>query len=153
MLKQKLYEKTVDILVQAYFNDTLMHNTCSACAVGNIIAANVGSEVIINSTYNRGAWIPKKEIRWHEIIQLGRVVGYDKAIVSKMGKSGYTIYELAKIETAFENADAPNGKIDRDDAWMFNGLMAVIDVLDEIHENKDEHITTTQKQKFKKELV
>lgn len=44
MKRPELYQKTVDILVKAYFDDTLQHGNCYACAVGNIIAGNCGDD-------------------------------------------------------------------------------------------------------------
>ena len=43
--------------------------------------------------------------------------------------SGYTIDQLAKIENAFESA--PQGNTEEE--YMFNGLMAVVEVLAKIH--------------------
>lgn len=31
------FNNSMDILVKAYFNGHLRHNTCSACAVGNLV--------------------------------------------------------------------------------------------------------------------
>src|SRR5258706_8814339 len=42
MKNELLYNKTINILKEAYFNNTLQHNNCYACAVGNIIAGNMG---------------------------------------------------------------------------------------------------------------
>jgi hypothetical protein len=42
MIKEPLYHKTIGILVDAYFDDTLQHGNCSACAVGNLVAAAKG---------------------------------------------------------------------------------------------------------------
>ena len=42
------FSNSVDILVKAYFNDTLRHGNCLACAVGNLMQA---SGVKFGSTY------------------------------------------------------------------------------------------------------
>jgi hypothetical protein len=47
----------------------------------------------------------------------------------EIDSTGYSVKDLAKIEFAFETAQKGN----TEDDWMFNGLMAVIDVLAEIH--------------------
>lgn len=59
----------------------------------------------------------------------------------QVAMTGYSIKNLKDIEYAFENApgdSALNGRMsaDRitDPEWMFNGLMAVVDVLAEIHD-------------------
>jgi hypothetical protein len=61
-----------------------------------------------------------------------------------ISRSGYTQRELADIESAFESSDT--GKEDEDS--MFNGLMAVVDALDRIHENTDTAATSAQKKRF-----
>ncbi len=53
------------------------------------------------------------------------------------------------IEHAFEYAPKGNSE----DDYMFNGLMAVVDALDIIHENTDINITKEIKQKFVKQLA
>ena len=40
MNRKKLYEKTVNILLDAYNSGKLMHGDCTACAVGNICGNN-----------------------------------------------------------------------------------------------------------------
>lgn len=46
---KKKFHETVGILVQAYLNDTLIHQSCQHCAVGNLITAT-GYEFNCNST-------------------------------------------------------------------------------------------------------
>lgn len=152
MINPALYHKTVDILVQAYFNDTLEHGNCHACAVGNLVAANTGIG-FTRIGFNGNMWSDNTP-EWgfvfmsqishgvnQQIINPHRYIGEAKR---QIDSTGYTWQQLAKIEYAFETA--PKGK--SDDEWMFNGLMAVIDVLDEIHENKDEAVTKDIKGKF-----
>jgi len=55
--------------------------------------------------------------------------------------SGYKLHEFALIENAFEKGYKGNDK-------MFNGLMSVVDCLDEIHKNKDVLITQNSKSLF-----
>lgn len=159
MNNPELYKRTVDILVNAYFNDTLKHGHCHACAVGNIVAANCG---IVNIASN-SEWIEKAiapaSLGWAEVFLTERLLSKQlrmpkmyrriKAAKYQIDSTGYTWQELAKIEYAFETA--PNGG--SNDEWMFNGLMAVIDVLDEIHDNKDSEVTTQTKKRFNKNKV
>ena len=158
MKNSELYQKTVDILVQAYFNDTLVHQSCSACAVGNIVAANKGKtpseyskEVMKRGNFQNGAvktWTAvfatsegKQKI--HQ-----RYLKFD-FIKKEIASTGYTWKELARIEFAFESAS----KGLSEDEHIFNGLMAVIDVLDKIHENADQEGSTATKERFKKVCV
>lgn len=149
MKNKELYQRTVDILVAAYFNDTLAHNDCAACAVGNIVAANLGV-CVVEGRDGYWKWKGKK------IYRNGYSTNWFPAVVNNQTPSnrqkkeiavtGYSIHDLTKIESAFEGART--GK--SDDEYMFNGLMAVIEVLDQIHENTDTEVTTNSKKRFDK---
>jgi len=165
MKNETLYNKTVDILVQAYFNDTLVASKCEACVIGNIVAANNGYKIeILNEEIQ---WFDKEnkpiEPKWSNVfvsainpflwglfrtvkqeINLNRYYGSTR---KEIDSTGYSLQELAKIESSFEKAYCGFG--DR----MFKGLMAVIDVLDTIHENTDTQVTTQTKNKFVKQLA
>ena len=100
------FEKTVDILVKAYLNDTLTHWNCFACAVGNLIAAGKGF------TYNEfGEWNEKLETHWQAVIVATRLVDMNMYKLSEgardeIDSTGYSAFELARIEGAFESADS-----------------------------------------------
>ncbi len=153
MKRQELYEKTVDILVQAYFNDTLRHGDCAACAVGNLINArkkfSTEERKKLNALggYEREGW-SEVFCTYNRTQQEIIPFNYKGLAKKQIDLTGYTYNQLAKIEKAFETADA--GKSDED--WMFNGLMAVIDVLDKIHKNTDTNVTENSKNKFNKQL-
>lgn len=151
MLKPELYEKTVSILVQAYLNDTLEHSNCYACAVGNLIASARG----YGYTYacGRNEWDSAEDVAWQQVfVTIGGgsqniyLSEFNGAAKKQILSTGYDLAQLAKIEFAFESA--PRGS--SSDEWMFNGLMAVIDILDQIHGNADTEVTTTQKNRFTK---
>lgn len=163
------FENTVDILVRAFINGTLAHGDCAACAVGNIIADNIGAQIVEIEEVGRGGagWLRKRDgypltIGWsdvfctrdnHQIINPKNYIGPIKA---QIDASGYHWKELAKIEAAFESAHNPDHNVDEygdyknalDVDWMFNGLMAVVDVLAEIH-----NIDLTAKESAKKLFV
>jgi hypothetical protein len=147
MKHQELFEKTVGILVKAYQNDTLMHGNCMACAVGNIVAANLGICDIQSRIewYKKAVDVPDPCTGWPSVFMTGlnskrqridlEAILRDEAAKLQIESTGYTWKELAKIEYAFETAPKGNSV----DEWMFNGLLAVYDVLCEIHEvSKDE---------------
>jgi hypothetical protein len=147
------FNYTVNVLVKAYLNNTLEHGKCAACAVGNIIADCKGitpqkdafgrhefdyftndipvfwhylfmTDGITQKPYDDSEWISSQDIKER------KKAGHEQVI-----STGYTIEEMAKIEYAFETAPGrPQDKFDGfDDKWMFNGLMAVVDVLAQIH--------------------
>ena len=137
MKDKELFDRTVGILVKAYFEGVLEHRTPCACAVGNMIACAKGYKIV-------GADI-RANIRWRDqhfnniypswdrVHSLGIM---DDKMYSpgriELESTGYSIYDTCRIEGAFERytyTDDPNG---------FLGLMAVVDVLQEIHGCTDE---------------
>jgi hypothetical protein len=150
MNRPELYKKTVDILYDAYFNDTLEHDNCYACAVGNIIAANCGFRFNKHypaegrSLYWDGhdpytkVWPMNRDESvtlpaWYAHVKRHNSFNKTKAI-AEVRSTGYSNEDLNKIEDAFENADYNES----DDVWMFNGLVAVLEMLKKIHEVTDE---------------
>lgn len=155
MKNEPLWNKTVDILVKAYLGDTLTHGDCSACAVGNMICAN-----LYNSDFK--IWNNKftlnyndLEGNWSDLFLTDGLTQHvyeseaqNETIVEQVASTGYLWQDLAKIEFAFETAPQGNNS----DEWIFNGLMSVIDTLMQIHEAND---TEAQEAKglFRKELA
>lgn len=140
------FNETVSILVKAYLNDTLQHGNCFACAVGNIIAAKSGFKfcdkkvkghslswegqpypAFNENAYDAQGWGAAFTTGFLGIQHLRLEYLTNEHVSRQIKISGYTWQELAKIENAFEVA--PHDYSDR----MFNGLMAVVDVLAEIH--------------------
>lgn len=139
------FHYTVNVLVKAYLNETLEHGVCTACAVGNIIADSVKAKVI----KDHGVWVRNGALVqpiWDDVF-LSEIPGEQKInpenykgwAKRQIDTTGYTWQELAKIEYAFELhnclIDYPNDEQEEkqiSDA-MFNGLMAVVDVLADIH--------------------
>jgi len=130
------FHYTVNVLVKAYLNDTLKHDFCTACAVGNIIAEANN----VKLTKNFGGFITwdKCGPHWGRLFLTDshtgdQMINADRIkypeIIEPIKATGYKWRELARIEYAFETADKGNNE----DEWMFNGLMAVVDVLAEIH--------------------
>lgn len=156
MKKQKLFEKTVGILVHAFRNDKLQHGNCRACAVGNIVAANMGIDNQDDRSWTAvgtkppGVLFGILPVGWAELFITvnGKQSRRDSTEASfeaihQVAVTGYTVDELAKVEFAFETA--PKGM--DDDEWMLNGLLAVYDVLCEIHE-VDTNTVPTGKEVF-----
>jgi hypothetical protein len=140
MKKKTLYNKTVGILVDAYFNDTLQHQICQACAVGNLVAYYTNQK-------QEGKFYCK-DWSWSGVVRNYFPAGSNEKTIEIANKqvaaTGYTAIELLAIEKAFESS-----RLTYPDP-MFNGLMAVIDVLDKIHENTDTILTANTKLKFNK---
>ena len=136
MKNKELFNRTVAVLVKAYQNDTLIHGSCCACAVGNLVAASCGIDDIFDDDEWRKKALGGGFWGWAFVFStFGREQhiypeNYRGPAKFQIDATGYSWQELAKIEHAFETA--PKG--DNDDDWMLNGLLAVYDVLCEIHE-------------------
>lgn len=148
MKRPELYHKTVGILVDAYFNDTLVHGDYCGCAVGNMIAANLGIKLIRRRDGVEWGANTMKHFgsEWYDLKYGTKLVG-DKGEI-QIKSTGYTYQQILDIEKAFELAEDGN----TEEEYIFNGLMAVIDVLDQIHENTDTNVTQETKNKFNKKL-
>lgn len=160
MIKEELYNKTVDILVNAYFNDTLAHGNCFACAVGNIVAGNMGKKFefhaggfyLIRRCDQRLVWEGFKPNDAKRTITAYCGILFNKCpthVEDQLKSTGYSYKELSQIELAFEEADWKES----DDQRMFDGLMNVVNCLDIIHQNTNIEATTATKKRFEKALV
>jgi hypothetical protein len=172
MKNKELFDKTVSILVKAYFEGTLRHTDPCGCAVGNLIAFN-NNYKIVGSLEDAVRLRWKNQIdstvkqRWCSVHICGDFTRSFTEFDSKRGhlddatkkkrleigvkqlkSTGYTPTQTALIERAFE-IDWELTDIGDGDSDGFKGLMAVVDVLQEIHECTDEE-RDTAKQMFVK---
>lgn len=136
MKNKELFDKTIGILVNAYLNNTLVHNNCCACAVGNIIAANlqIKYDPYLKWTGRQLAWSKVFVSMPFKTDQIQRPWAYAGNAKEQIDATGYAWPDLALIEAAFERAPKGTDKEER----MFNGLMAVVDVLCQIHDLNEE---------------
>lgn len=170
MKNLELYNKTVDILFQAYFKGELEHGLCHACAVGNILkeaAAKVGVSnkrwavkfiTLLSEDYTHGSRqliAGKSELLFANMLfgHYARTAENDNEVEILneanllLENSPYPIEDLIKIEAAFEKGYC--GQKRDDEEWMFNGLVAVLDVLKQIHEvENDEPVKTKFKNHY-----
>jgi hypothetical protein len=143
MKNEELYDKSVAILTKSFMNGTLQHGACTACAVGNLIAGNCGFEFIKqgNFFHPQGfyySWGNERAL-WGALFQtdaesktqiINETNSTINGILVQLNSTGYHWRDLAKIEYAFELQN----DLSYSDECMFNGLMAVVEVLGEIHE-------------------
>ncbi len=146
MNRPEIYERSINILREAYRNDVLFHNYCQACAVGNLVKACGGFP------FDYAMWRLVFETNYKTGVQYFNAAHYIGASRVEIDQTGYSPIELARIEYAFETVDI-KGKIN-DDQHMLDGLLAVIDVLQDIH-GVNQETTEVTKQSFRevKELV
>lgn len=124
------FENTVDILVKAYLKGTLMHGSCRACAVGNIISAN-GYDFNQHDVFSNmdTSWLRKIQVECRFMCPNEKDYYSEKIANDQIQVTGYSLDEINKIELAFESAEYDDDM----DKWMWNGLMLVVDALAEIH--------------------
>lgn len=135
MKNKELFERTINILVDAYQKDTLIHGNCYACAVGNIVAANNNIKFISARWKNKLPSWDNLFTTCDGVQNVFENMLNDLDTMSEIKSTGYDWKDLAKIEFAFETAK--NGDNEEDN--IINGLLAVYDVLCDIHEvNKKE---------------
>jgi hypothetical protein len=148
------FEKAYNALYNAFMNNTLAKGTCTACAVGNIVADAMGAKVYktewesfitFHCNYSNHWW-GKMFVTYSDGQSITKIS--EDSEVKKLRKNilnltGYTWRELAKVEKAFEeNTEIPFDKYNQyypeevmED--QFKGLMAVMDVLIELDEVKE----------------
>jgi len=120
------FEKSVDVLVKAYLNNTLTSLDPCGCAVGNLLKAC-------------GVGLPHK---WYSLLFLNRasasgivpIYTPETTIESaneELSHISYTIEQIDLIEKTFEK-NASNQRYTPNPDY-FEALMNVVDVLAEIH--------------------
>ena len=126
------FKHTMDLLVKAYFEDNLKHESSRYCAVGNIVGGRDWIRIFLTMNGKQHFLPPGYGTIGGKVVQSPNI---KMALIEReegfllIQKSGYSVDELARVEFAFETA--PKGENDND--WMFNGLMAVLEVLADIH--------------------
>lgn len=132
MKKQELFDRTIGILVKAYFDGYLEAADCAACAVGNLVSANCGYKVICINQYmnSDGEYISPEwtKIRKYCFDPIPMPDRYVDEAKKQVDSTGYSIQQLINIEQVFMNASFGNN---------FLKLMAVVDYLIIIHEAND----------------
>jgi hypothetical protein len=129
MKNKELFDKTVKVLVKAYQNETLEHCDCRACAIGNMVASTL-PKLHTELVYPAHLAFYLCDIKNSFQIRKEYQDEYDR----QLRAIGYTLDEALKIEAAFEDTVLCVSE----DIDGFKGLMAVIDVLQEIHECTEE---------------
>lgn len=132
------FNKAISALVQAFFNETLAKGSCTACAVGSIIAANIGATIEKKSFQCDMSLRPWIEVfatngeTGHNEINEDAYVGRAKVLIDS---TGYSWQELSSVENAFEvNTKISFSRyrfLNKEQIMedQYNGLMAVVDVL------------------------
>lgn len=135
MNRPERFERSVDVLARAFFDGTLRHRDPCACAVGNLVADQIGADTEAESSMD---WPDhSSHDNWYDALL--DFIYREKKETDIARPLRYTNTEIAKIEDAFENAP-------HDD--QFEGLMNVLDVLFEIHEIEDQSVRENSREAF-----
>jgi len=145
------FEKAYNALYNAFMNDTLAKSTCTACAIGNIVADAMGGKITIDedgwynceidNTWWSDMFYTNENGQRITTIKMHPEIKNLRKRIYKL--TGYKWNELAKVENAFENNTQilycnyihyTEEEIMED---QFKGLMAVMDVLIELDEIKE----------------
>lgn len=147
MIREQTFNKSVDILVTAFFDGELLKGSCTKCAVGNLLGGAIEwishfytQHSTKKQVFNRIPVITNGES--HTVHARELVIArpdlacqvrdmFEKAD-RLIEASDYSKEELMAIEHAFETAEEVDGVNSIDS--QFNGLMAVMDVLFDIHQ-------------------
>jgi hypothetical protein len=155
------FEHSVSVLTKAYLNNTLINGNCWACAVGNLVADSLGLQILIDDDIHWGKVGETREERaavdgerqplWYNCMMNNRVYSNQynyttigTASMAQIANTGYSLSEVTQIENAFESARLSILEEDqdletradlakRDERVMYQGLLAVVDVLAKIH--------------------
>lgn len=117
------FKKSVDTLIKAYKNGKLQHYDCNACAVGNLMGGEHGwvyAYKDVTCPSDRPKTYLIREDDHAEKLRLRYT-------------PEYSWHDIAKIEIAFESA----ARNDTTGDLEFSGLVAVFNVLMEIHGIED----------------
>lgn len=140
MKNKELFNRTISVLVKAYFDKTLAHGDCACCAVGNLVCAGYG-EVMPTNPF--GKLELTKYRGWAD-----SVFGYihTKKAQENISVTGYNRSELEKIEESFEIGNnihwqAYKNHTEKEiEECQYNGLMRVVDTLMVIHEANETEV-------------
>lgn len=141
MNRPELYQKTIDVLLDAYNNGKLVHGNCSCCAVGNICKESSNKLDISNSLWSF-LFVTTSEEGFYKPTRAKSYESFEMELVlSLINDTGYTVEELTKIEWAFETA-IPFEKREyytkvKTKQGQYMGLCAVLEVLKQIHEKEE----------------
>lgn len=174
MNRPELYQRTVAILYTAYYNDTLSHGDCCACAVGNLVAANLGYSIFAKAHSNKFVWVDStgqvmpypanffvKDSRkgipmgWgafvcttcHDDGKQDQYVNWEvlqDPLVAKQVSS--TGYSPKEVILIERAFESSSYDLSSEDR-MFDGLCKVLDMLSEIHRVHEQE-TVDQKKNF-----
>lgn len=142
MNRESQYFKSVNILLDAYNSGELEHQNCGRCAVGNLLGNGGWASLFSTGIRWDNQGPPYYSITYTSlvtgILSIRRFVDEDRVYAK-----GYSLNELAEIESAFEYEFVKQcvglrklevNELAKNKQKQFEGLCRVLDKLKEIHE-------------------
>tara|TARA_R110001599_G_scaffold89580_4_gene237119 strand:+ start:928 stop:1395 length:468 start_codon:yes stop_codon:yes gene_type:complete len=146
-MTKEIYQKSVDILLDSYNAGTLFHSNCSACAVGNLIAANNNIELVESTSRFGGqtaTWSEGRPI-W-QLVFFTTLEGqevfmncYKGSEKTEIDSTGIPLTELMAIEKAFESVS------EEENNGQYKGLCAVLDVMKDMVSEEVAHMDNVER--------
>lgn len=154
----KRVQKAIDIFLDSLNSNTLQHGTCTACAVGNLVAAGCGVQLFNRSDFiiadNDVFITPYGSIDitdWANLFitsdngvqekrELSRFTPSDqKRLQALIDTTGFTIDELAEIEYTFETVARHTGVI-----FALEAVVKVMMSFDEVDQSTVKEVFTNK---------
>lgn len=140
MNNEKLYQETVDIILDAYNNKQLVHGDQCGCFIGNIVKKRYDVKPYKGNSIEH-AWSPD----WFEVLYIKKNGNkhFDKHLdehlsekegLKQIKATGYSIDEIIQLEWAFEKEESEEEKLDNGDISQYQGMKAALKKLAEIHD-------------------
>ena len=146
-MTKEVYDNAVNVLLDAYNNETLEHENCYACAVGNLVAdANNYKLIETDDIVIKFKWDNDTSPDWansamDRVGKKGRLDWYLGESKRQIDSTGMSIEELVKIECAFEGVfvymDFNRDNLSKRN--QFNGLCEVLKVMETMVEEEVSH--------------
>lgn len=151
-------QKAIDIFLDSLNSNTLVNGTCTACAVGNLVAAGCGIKLYSKGDFvfaeNRDFITPYGPIdigNWsnlfitdsHGYQQRNKISDFNpshqKKLQALIDTTGFTIDELAAIEHTFETVASHKGVI-----LALEAVVKVMMSFDEIDQSTVKEVFTNK---------
>lgn len=130
-MTKKVYDNAVNVLLDAYNNETLQHGNPCGCAIGNLVADANGFKIYKRKEDNRVDW-EGKDVEWFDLF------GPNRSETPEQIKTGLSIDEIIIIEDRFEKS-RETYPTHQEKKQQFNGLCAVLKVMETMVEEEVPH--------------
>lgn len=146
-MTKKVYDNAVNVLLDAYNGGLLFHESCYACAVGNLVAS--AKDFKISNKEMIFIWKDSDNKRvtaeWYSLMKYkGYMNKEDIALgMIEINSTGMTLPELTIIEKSFESIEIEGNYSTKQEQYL--GLCAVLDVMKDMVEDEVPHVDNLER--------